>query len=71
MYGHCQKKGKMIILIASQTTVTMSGLRLCTRIFCSVRASSSNSRQLSGPSCVTSNRKFAPDLKRKQFEREE
>ena len=67
MYGHCQKKGKMIILIASQTTVTMSGLRLCTRIFCSVRASRSNSRQLSGPSCVTSNLKLAPDLQRRQF----
>ena len=52
----------MIILTASQTTVTMSGLRLCTRIFCSVRARSSSSRQLSGPRVVTSSRKLAPDL---------
>ena len=63
----------MIILTASQTTVTMSGLRLCTRIFCSVRASSNSSRQLSGPSCVTSNRKLAPDLReeslREEYER--
>ena len=60
----------MIILTASQTTVTMSGLRLCTRIFCSVRASSSNSRQLSGPSCVTNKRKFAPDLRKENSLRE-
>lgn len=54
----------MICIRASHTAVTTSGLREWTKIFCSVRANRRRSRQLSGPSVVTNNWKFAPDLPR-------
>lgn len=64
IYGHCHLNGNIIMDMASATAVKTSGLKEWTNNFCSVRAQSSTSKQLSGPKLIKRLRNLAPLLGR-------